>query len=66
MIEYDNAKEYFGIDFVNKIYEIFERAEQKDRFIFIHGAYSFDDAIGIALNSLKCDYLELLYCRINE
>lgn len=48
----NNAKEYFGADFVNKIYEIFEKAEQEDRFIFIHGAYSLDDAISIALNGL--------------
>ena len=55
------AKEYFGTDFVKKIDEMFERAEQEDRFVFIHGAYSLDDAISIALNGLECDYPELLY-----
>ena len=57
----NNAKGYFGADFVNKIYKIFEKAEQEDRFIFIHGVYSIDDAISIALNGLECDYPELLY-----
>ena len=56
-----NANEYFGIDFVKKIDEMFQRAEQEDRFVFIHGAYSLDDAISIALNGLECDYPELLY-----
>ena len=56
-----SAKEYFGADFVKKIYEVFERAEQEDRFVFIHGTYFLEDAIKIALNGLECDYPELLY-----
>lgn len=56
-----SAKEYFGTDFVKKIYEMFERAEQEGKFVFIHGAPSPDDAINIALNGLECDYPELLY-----
>ena len=56
-----SAKEYFGTDFVKKIYEMFERAEQEGKFVFMHGTYSFDDAINIALNGLECDYPELLY-----
>ena len=57
----NSAEEYFGMDFVEKIYEIFERAEQEDRFVFIHGTYSLEDAITIGLNGLRCDYPELLY-----
>lgn len=57
----NSAEEYFGTDFVKKIYEMFERAEQEDRFVFIHATYSLDDAISIALNGLECDYPELLY-----
>ena len=56
-----SAKEYFGTDFVKKIYEMFERAEQEGKFVFMHGTYSLDDAINIALNGLECDYPELLY-----
>lgn len=56
-----SAEEYFGIDFVKKIYEMFERAEKEDRFVFIHGTYSLDDAISILLNGVECDYPELLY-----
>jgi len=56
-----SAKEYFGTDFVKKIYEMFDRAEQEGKFVFMHGTYSLDDAINIALNGLKCDYPELLY-----
>ena len=56
-----SAKEYFGTDFVKKIYEMFERAEQESKFVFMHGTYSLDDAINIALNGLECDYPELLY-----
>ena len=56
-----SAKEYFGTDFVKKIYEMFEKAEQEGKFVFMHGTYSLDDAINIALNGLECDYPELLY-----
>lgn len=56
-----SAKEYFGTDFVKKIYEMFDRAEQEGKFVFMHGTYSLDDAINIALNGLECDYPELLY-----
>lgn len=57
----NSAKEYFGTDFVEKVYQIFERAEQEDKFVFIHGAYSLDDAMNIVVDGLRCDYPELLY-----
>ena len=57
----NTAKEYFGTAFVKKIYEILKNAEQENRFVFVHGVYSLDDAISIAFNGLECDYPELLY-----
>ena len=57
----NSAKEYFGADFVEKVYEMFERAEQEDKFVFIHGTSSLDDAIQIVVEGLRCDYPELLY-----
>lgn len=56
-----DIEEYFGKDFIDKINNIFEKAEEKNQFVFFHGVYSLDDAISIALNGLKCDYPELLY-----
>lgn len=57
----ESAKDYFGIDFCEKIYEIFESAEQEGKFIFVHGTYTSNDAINTILNGLECDYPELLY-----
>jgi len=57
----NSAKEYFGKNFVKKIYEMFERAEQEDKFLFIHGTDSLDNAINKIVNGLQCDYPELLY-----
>ena len=57
----NSAEEYFGTDFVKRIYDMFEKAEQEGKFVFIHGTHSLDDAINIALNGLECDYPELLY-----
>lgn len=57
----NSAIEYFGTDFVEKIQDIFEDAERDGKFIFIHGTYSCDEAISIALNGLECHYPELLY-----
>lgn len=57
----ENAKEYFGTDFVEKINEIFKKAKQEERFMFIHGTPSIYDAIESMLRGLKCEYPELLY-----
>ena len=57
----NSAKEYFGKNFEEKIYEMFETAEQEDKFLFIHGADSLDNAIDKMVNGLRCDYPELLY-----
>ena len=57
----NDAKKYFGTPFVTKIYEIFEKAEQYNQFVFIHGTSTISSAINILENGLSSYFPELLY-----
>ena len=54
------AKEYFGDEFVNRIYSIFQE-QSESNFIFIHGTMTADDAEWIIKEGLQCYYPEMYY-----
>ena len=57
----NSANEFFGENFVQDIYKIFERAEEEGKFVFMHGTLTSDQAKSIELNGLTCDFPELYY-----
>lgn len=60
MFDEDKGKEYFGQEFVDKIYSIFN-AQSDLNFIFVHGTITQDDAEEILKSGLQCDYPEMCY-----
>lgn len=57
----NNAKEYFGEDFVQQVNKMFEQAERENKFVFMHGDMTIDDAQIKVSNGFTCDYPELYY-----
>lgn len=55
-----SAKEYFGDEFVNRIYSVF-REQSESNFIFVHGTITGEDAEQIIKKGLQCDFPEMYY-----
>lgn len=60
MFDDDKGKEYFGKEFVDKIYSIFD-TQSESNFIFVHGTITQDDAEDILKSGLQCYYPEMYY-----
>ena len=60
MFDDDKGKDYFGKEFVDKIYSIFN-VQSETKFIFVHVAITQQDAEEILKTGLQCDYPEMYY-----
>lgn len=57
----NSPNDFFGENFVQNIYKMFERAETEGKFVFMHGTLTYDQAENMVLHGLTCDYPELYY-----